>query len=622
MCGICGIFAKTGEPVNKVCLQRMTQVMRHRGPDQEGYFLDTTIGLGFRRLSIIDLNTGDQPMANENNTIQVVFNGEIYNHRELRQKLMSKGHTFRTQSDTEVIVHLYEDKGISFLNDLRGMFALALWDANTHELYLARDPFGIKPLYYTENSGSVLFASELKSLMASGQVPKHLNRQAMWNYFTFQYIPDPHTILSNVHKVPPAHYLHIRHSSSTLHAYWEATFQPDESKPLSHFTEGIAHTLRDSVALHMNADVPYGALLSSGVDSSAIVALMRERAAQVKTFSVGFSGAPQHMNELAAARQTAAFLGTEHTDIEITSREFQDQLPRLLGYLEEPLADASAHALYYVSKLASDSVKVILSGEGADELFGGYPIYHEPTSLKMFSMFPPWLRTFLGSSAQHLPVGWKGRSFLQRGSVALERRFVGNAFIFNEEMKQQLFLSGHSSGELDTSFSVTDPIYNRTQHLDDITRMQIVDIQTWLPGDILMKADKMSMINSLELRVPFLDREVFDFAATIPTKFRVSGNTTKLAFRKSMANILPEPIRTRPKLGFPVPTRQWLRTDMKDAVWDVFQSPTTSEFFHRPFIERLMREHCDGTADNGRELWTIYTFLIWYNMFMQDTTAY
>lgn len=608
MCGICGVMEKEGIPVDKDMLCRMAHVMSHRGPDDEGYYVDGSVGLGFRRLSIIDVKHGHQPMANEDHSIWVIFNGEIYNHKELRDRLIEKGHQFRTNTDTEVIVHLYEEKGISCLDVLRGMFAFAIWDQRKQELYIVRDHFGIKPLYYTQQNGTLLFASELKGLLSTGKIDTTLNIQSIWNYFTFQYVPDPNTVFANISKVPPAHYLHVKQGKLTLRKYWEPIFSPDYTKPLAYYVEGLEHTLRESVRLHMNADVPQGAFLSSGVDSSAIVALMHELTGSVETFSVGFEGAYAEMGELALARSTSRLFETHHSETEISAGMFQNSLFDIIEMLEEPIADPSVLGLFFVSKLASSRVKVVLSGEGADELFAGYPIYHEPRSLKIFSVMPTWIREGLGRAAAILPEGVKGRGFLQRGATPIERRFLGNAYIFSEDAKGEL-LMGYRD-KLQNSFSMTDAIYQNTKHLDDITRMQMVDLHTWLPGDILMKADKMTMAHSIELRVPFLDREVFDFAAKIPHEYRIVGKSTKHVLRQAVSRILPKEIYDRPKLGFPVPYRQWLRSDLRDFVWDAISS--VDGMINRSYLQNIMEEHCTGKRDWGRELWTAMTFIIWH----------
>ncbi|GGI98252.1 asparagine synthetase B [Alicyclobacillus cellulosilyticus] len=595
--------------------------MLHRGPDDEGYFLQDHIGMGFRRLSIIDVQGGHQPLGNEDQTVWLVFNGEIYNHRALRNMLRARGHRFATHSDGEVILHLYEDMGMDCVRELRGMFAFALYDVRQGDVFLVRDPFGIKPLYYADLPGFFLFASEAKSLLASGLIRPEVHPAALWNYFTFQYVPDPQTMWKAIQKLPPAHYLHWKADRWTLHRYWRAEFRPDETRPLSYFVEGVRQRLRESVQLHMQADVPVGALLSSGVDSSAIVAWMRELG-PVHTFSVGFSGAHPAHDELAMARATARHLGTMHHEVRVRAQEYRDVLPRLVYYQDDPVADPSAIGLYFVSELAGQYVTVILSGEGADEIFAGYPIYHEPYSLRIFSYIPERLRRHLRDFAAKLPVGMKGKSFLERGTLPLERRFVGNAFILNEEAKRELLQGIDASQIVQTPYDITQTYYAETTHLDDITRMQYLDIHTWLPGNILMKADKMTMANSVELRVPFLDKELFAFAATIPTKYRIVGRTTKYVLRKAVADLLPKAVSTRPKLGFPVPIRQWLRAELRDFAYDVLQSDAVDPFLNRKHMLEMFRAHCAGERDFARPLWTILTFLLWFDIHIRQRRTF
>lgn len=614
MCGVCGMMGFQQGSVNMDAVRAMTASMIHRGPDDEGYYADPYVALGFRRLSIVDLSHGQQPIANEDGAIRVVFNGEIYNHKALRQLLLERGHQLRSQSDAEVIPHLYEEYGIQFVHQLRGMFAIVIWDGRTKELFLIRDYFGIKPLFYATTKSAVYFASELRTVLASGCVDRDINHQAMWDYFTFQYVPGGDTMFTNVRQVEPASYVHIKNRNISTHRYWEPSFAPDETKSLDYFVEGIREKLKASVFSHMHGDVPCGAFLSSGLDSTAVTALMRQTGAPVKTFSVGFEGAPDHLNELTYAAESARFLGTEHHDITVSAAQYRDQLPQLISAMDAPIADASAQALFYVSKLASAHVKVVLSGEGADEIFGGYPIYHEPKSLRVFDHVHPGVKHFLHTFSSRLPEGLKGRSYLMRGTTALEARFVGNANIFQDDIKAQ-FLKV-DKGILD-SLRYTQEIYEKTKHLDDITRMQTIDLALWLPGDILSKADRMSMANSLELRVPFLDRDLFEFASTIPVDYRIHGRVTKYALRQAVQSYVPSDIWMRKKLGFPVPIRQWLRGPMLNFAWDVLSSTRTTQLFDMRFVEKLMKEHMEGQADRSRQIWTILTFSMWYEQMMQ-----
>lgn len=608
MCGICGFVEPMGRVVDADMVLRMTQAMVHRGPDDEGFFLDGEVAMGFRRLSIVDLARGHQPMSNERETVWVVFNGEIYNHQELREQLVGRGHVFATQSDTEVLVHLYEEHGMELVHQLRGMFAFAIWDRERREMYLARDPFGIKPLYYTHTSSEFAFASEVRALRATGRVSAKLDAQSMWDYFTFQYVPDPQTMYSSIHKLPPGHYMRYKKGQIQITRYFRPSFLSDTEGGLEVHIERIQSALRESVRLHMSADVPYGAFLSSGVDSTAIVAMMREVDADVNTFSVGFDDEYGTRNELEAARATARQLQTRHHEVSISLPTFLESLPKMLVALDEPIADVSACALYFVAELAAREVKVVLSGEGADELFAGYPIYHEPNSLRVFEHLPPSVRMRIGKVARLLPDGMKGRSFLERGAVPLERRFVGNAKIFSEDAKSELFAK-HSY--VHSSFAVTDEVYQDQTSAGDITRMQLVDLQTWLPGDILMKADKMTMAHSLELRVPFLDKRVFAAATALPEHLRIHGQTTKYALREAVRPIVPEAAARRPKLGFPVPVSKWLEHSLKDHIRDVISASPVREYLNLRYVDELFVHHARGRQAAWRELWTVFTLAMW-----------
>lgn len=605
-----------GEPVDRNVLQRMTDAMVHRGPDDDGYLLDGSVGLGFRRLSIVDTKSGQQPMTNEDGTVWVVFNGEIYNYKELHRDLVASGHRFRSQCDTEVIVHLYEERGIDCLKLLRGMFGLAIYDANQQTLYLARDHFGIKPLFYANTPAQVIFGSDIKSILSAQPERSPLSLQSLWNYLTFQYVPDPFTMFQDIVKVPPGHYAQVRDAEVSLHAYWRAEFRPDESKPLSYFIEGIQHHLQESVRMHLSGEVRRGAFLSSGVDSSAIAALMM-RHEPIQTFAVGYTDSTGYPDEAVLAAQTARALGTQHHQVTISATDYQEELPRLIYHQEDPVADPSAIALHFVAELASSYVTVVLSGEGADEVFGGYPIYHEPVSLRGFRHAPNWVRNAAGKMALQLPEGMKGRSFLERGSVPLTRRFIGNAKIFTDDVKHLLLSGDFPFDQMRSSYDVTDTYYAHSQGLDDITRMQDIDMHTWLPGDILAKADKMTMANSVELRVPFLDRVLFEFASTIPAKYRIRGHQTKFALRQAVADWLPREVSQRPKLGFPVPLRQWLRGPMLEFTWAMLNSGSARHYFNTRAVGDMLYEHAQGTRDHTRALWTLLAFTLWHQIYIE-----
>lgn len=619
MCGVCG-FATAEQVLSEAAFDLMVDTMIHRGPDDRGTAYFGSAGLGFRRLAIVDLEGGHQPMTGEDHRIVAVVNGEIYNFRELRDQLMQKGHRFRSASDAEVVPHLYEEGGIEELaRQLRGMFAVAVLDRRSGTLHLLRDHFGIKPLYYTTSPQGLFFASDILSLLRSGQIPADINLRGLWHYLSFQYVPDPETMIAGIHKVPPGQYLSYRSGQATLTRYWQLAFSPDASWTLPALQEAIHACLKDSVTRHMMSDVPRGAYLSSGIDSSAVVAFLRQHQ-ELNTFSIGFPGEHGEINELDAARETARILGTAHHEVVVSAEEYLDHLPSIICAQEEPIADPSAPALYFLAREARRHVTVVLSGEGADELFAGYPIYHEPYALRPFDYLPRSVRHGIGRLAEALPPSLKGRGYLLRGAQELERRFIGNAKIFSEGEKART-LDGDWVQNTEPYWALTAPYYQATAHLDPVTRMQTVDGHTWLPSDILMKADKMSMAHSLELRVPFLDVKVFELAATIPDRFKVTAGTTKFAMRQALRTELPQPVAERPKLGFPIPIRYWLDHQMRDFVHDVL-APANTPFFDPTTVRTLLDAKQRTVVNRDRKLWTLMVFTVWYHHFLRGALRF
>ncbi len=606
MCGFCGF---TGELTNREqVLKSMADKITHRGPDSEGVYMDNTLAMAFRRLSIIDLEGGHQPIENEDGTKVLMFNGEIYNYRELRRELLAAGHQFKTESDSEVLLHGFEEWDTALLNRLRGMFAFAVWDKPSRSLFLARDFFGIKPMHYALlPDGRLVFGSEIKSLLEHPDVPRIFNEAALDNYLSYQYSLPRETFFKEIYCLQPGHYLKYHDGKLEETRYWEAVFQPDESITLEQAVDQIDEAFTDSVEAHRISDVEVGCFLSGGVDSCFVASYF----AGQKAFTVGFDNG-EHYNETSFAADLAKEVGIEHHRHLITPEEYWESLPRVQYMLDQPLADPACVALYFVSKLAAQHVKVVLSGEGADELFGGYRIYHEPFSLAGYQKLPRWLRRALATVAQWSPVDFKGRSFLIRGSKSLEERFIGNAYMFSKKEKASLL----------KSVPATDPTahtaewYARTEGLDDVTRMQYLDINRWMVGDILLKADRMSMAHSLELRVPFLDRRVFEVASRIPTKHRIAGGTTKYAMRLAAKRHMPEKDTARPKLGFPVPIRIWLRQEpYYRIVREAFTDETAQRFFHTDKLVAFLDEHYRGKRDNSRKIWTVYMFLVWYRQY-------
>ncbi|CAM5793866.1 MULTISPECIES: asparagine synthase (glutamine-hydrolyzing) [Brevibacillus] len=616
MCGIVSLYNKRQAPVLQETIGAMTRVILHRGPDDDGFHLEDNIALGFRRLSIIDVEGGHQPLFNETRDIWIIGNGEIYNYKELQQWLKECGHVFHTDSDIETILHLYEEVGTDAPKHLRGMFGFTIYDSRNKRLFGARDQFGIKPLYYVETEDSIAVASEIKSLLELPGVKREVNPTGFYHYLTFQYVPDPETMYQGIYRIPPAHFFIIQNDRIQLERYWDVEFKPDESKPFSYFVEGTRSIMLESVDKHRISEVPRGAFLSSGVDSSSIVAMLRTFE-DVKTFSVG-SDIPGY-SELDYARRTAQFLGTEHHELVVNAQRYMDELPRLVWHQDEPVADPSAILLYFVAQMASEHVTVVLSGEGADEFFGGYNIYREPHSLRMFSHMPDWMRSSVRFLAEKLPDQVKGKNFLIRGSKTVEERFFGNALIFSEEMKERVVTQDilHSESYR-TPWSVTEEIYKRAQSLDDVTKMQYLDIHTWLRGNILMKADKMTMANSLELRVPFIDTKVFEFAATIPTKYKIANGTTKHVLREAMKDFLPPEIKTRKKLGFPVPTRHWLKNEFYKWAKELIFESKVDHLINKAYVLYMLDEHREGHADYSRKIWTILIFMLWHQIFIEQ----
>lgn len=608
MCGFVGFTG--GLAQREEVLQEMMDAIIHRGPDSAGTYIDDDIALGFRRLSIIDLDSGSQPMYNENRDMVIVFNGEIYNYKELRDELIKKGHVFANNADTEVLIHGYEEYGEELLTKLRGMFAFVIWDSKKKKLFAARDFFGIKPFYYALVDGQLVFASEIKSILKYTPYNKEMNRDALENYLTFQYSVLPETFFKGVYKLMPSHCLTFENGRLDIKRYWEPVFEPDENTGLPEMVDRIDSAMQDSIKMHKVSDVEVGSFLSSGVDSSYVAACFNGD----KTFTVGFDY--EKYNEIDYAKSLSEKIKIDNYSKLISTDEYWNILPTVQYHMDEPLADPSAVALYFVSKTAAEHVKVSLSGEGADEFFGGYNIYREPFSLRPITRLPRPIRKFLGACASAIPFRVKGKNYLIRGSKDVEERFIGNAFLFNEKDREKILRN--PSGRYN-HMELTKPYYDKVKNLDDTTKMQYIDIHFWLIGDILLKADKMSMANSLEVRVPFLDRKVFEVARHVPLKYKVTKENTKFAMRQAAHRYLPDMVAEKKKLGFPVPIRIWLRDDKYyNIVKEAFTSKAAEEFFKTDEIVKLLDGHKDGKADNSRKIWAIYMFLVWHKRFFED----
>ncbi len=644
MCGICGF---TGQNVDRgqVLTDMMNRII-HRGPDGAGQYMDDEIAMGFRRLSIIDLEGGDQPMRTEDGRLVITFNGEIYNYRELREELKGRGHSFRTRSDTEVLLHGYSEYGVKILDRLRGMFAFVIWDTRKKELFGARDMFGIKPFYYAQAGGSFIYGSEIKSILEYPGYEREVNLEALEQYMSFQYSVLPETFFKGIFRLPAGHYMIWKDGKLRTRRYFDPMLTPvkakDREKEEGRKTVGekavgekaagekadshncidgsgagqsahdrlvdeIDRAVQESVRYHMVSDVEVASLLSSGVDSSYVAATFKG----AKTFTVGFDY--ETYNEIPYAEALSGEVGIRNYSKIISTREYWKEFPKIQYYMDEPLADASAAALYFVDREASRHVKVILSGEGADELFGGYVIYHEPFSLNAYQKIPAGVRRAAAAAVSVLPGHPKGKGFIMRGAKPVEERFIGNANVYTVKLRNRVLR--HTTKNSDPK-NLTAPYYRRARHLSDTEKMQYIDLNFWLQGDILLKADKMSMAHGLESRVPFLDRGVFTTAKNIPLEEKISRTNTKTAFREAARRYIPEAAAQKKKLGFPVPIRIWLRQDKYyGIVKKAFLSKEAQLFFHTEELMKLLDAHRAGREDYSRQIWTVYTFLVWYRQY-------
>lgn len=609
MCGIAGFM---GQVENRAdVIRNMTEVITHRGPDSDGFFTDDNISMGFRRLSIIDLGAGHQPIYNEDKSLVLTFNGEIYNYKDLRKELISKGHKFYTDTDSEVLVHGFEEWKEDMLPKLRGMFGFAIYNTKDNSLFIARDFFGIKPMHYTQIGNDFVYASEIKSILEYPKFEKKFNRKALDSYLSFQYAVPPETFFEGVYCLMPGHYLWYKDGEVETTRYFEARFNPNEEMTEEEAVDKIEKVFENSVNAHKIADVEVGCFLSSGVDSSYVSTYFADQ----KTFTVGFDFGEKY-NEISWAKNLSEKIGVEHHTHLISSEEFWDAVPTVQYHMDQPLADPSCIALYFVSRLASHYVKVVLSGEGADELFGGYTCYNDPRVFKIYqTIVPHCIRKAIRAICRKLP-DIKGRDYLIRACDKLEERYIGNAFMYDYKQKQELLKDPSIATRPQ---DLTRKYYYRCRKYDDVTKMQYLDINMWMVGDILLKADRMSMANSLELRVPFLDKEVFKVASSLPTKLRCNKHNTKYAMRKAAVRHMPEATAEKEKLGFPVPTRVWLREEKYyNVVKTKFKGKTAEKFFNTDVLVSWLDSHFSGKEDNSRRVWTIYVFLVWYDIYFDE----
>lgn len=645
MCGIAGVLGKPEK--TKDLIDSMVDVITHRGPDDRGIHIEDSFAFGMRRLSIIDLDGGHQPISNEDETVTVVFNGEIYNHRELRPELIALGHFFKTDSDTEGLVHLYEQYGYDMLKRLRGMFAFSIFDKKRNSLFIARDFFGIKPLYYraetdkkTKKEKLISYGSEIKSLLEDASYTPRVNDEAIYDYLAFQYNPQEETVFEGIYKLPPGHYMVVNLDDSTfkIEPYWHYRFnnkhiwpttaddfkikkdsedqlvQTEHEKTLA---EEVKKVVEDSVSHHLISDVPVGSFLSGGVDSGIIVTAvqnLRNKAKQapVDTFTIGFD----HVSEHSEARQVSDAIHSNHTEIQIDFDEYFKELPKIAWHFDEPVADPSAVALYFLAREARKKVKVVLSGEGADELFGGYNIYREPFATSFISNLPEWMKLYFIKPFLHIPFNFYGKNYIRRSLTPLSERYIGNAQIFKEKEQQKMWRNMPYPKRIDLK-----PYFDSVAEESDSRKMQYIDINFWLPGDILAKADKMTMAHSLELRVPFLDIEVAKISSRIPEIFKYKNGTTKYILRKAFESILPKTTASRKKLGFPTPMKQWLKSKPEEVMKIIRTNEYILQKFNMEYIDELEKRHLSGKADNARKIYTLLMLALWYNTFIQQQTG-
>ena len=614
MCGFVGQISEQKQNKDeafKKAFKEAVDLIIYRGPNSDGYFHDEHCSLGFRRLSIIDVEGGTQPIQYDNGRYTLIFNGEIYNYIEIREELEELGYKFETNSDSEVLLISYVAFGTECVKKFRGMFGFLIWDAKEKTLFGARDMFGIKPMYYGEKDGVMYFASEKKQIVELTK-NKEIDKEALQYYFTFRFIPEPLTLHKGIKRLAPGHYFVKKVGEPlVIEEYWDAEFKKDYFKTEDEAIEAIRNALDDSMKYHIRSDVPVGALLSSGIDSTITTAMAKKYYKDIKTFTIGFDVGEK--NETPIAKESAKEMGLENYAMTVDANEYRESLEKITFNMDDPLADPSAIALYFVTRLASEHVTVIISGEGSDELFTGYKMYRQPLDLGFLKWVP--FKKGVKKVVEKMP-NFKGKQSIIRGLTNIRERYVSNtrAFDTDEELKkvlknynESLYLPG-----LVTSY------YDKVSNVHDVSKMQYVDLKMWMTGDILLKADRMSMANSLELRVPFLDKEVFKVAARINPEWNVKENTTKRILRKAARGIIPDIVLDRPKLGFPVPMADWLRNDLKDWAMDLIENSPVDEYINKDYVRDLYAKHLEGIKDYKSEIWAVITFMLWHKVYIED----
>jgi len=627
MCGIAGFVDRwdsgQARPVEEraAILDSMCRIIEHRGPDDQGVTLDRGVALGMRRLSIIDLAGGHQPISGEDGSVSIVYNGEIYNFHELKDRLEAAGHQFKTHCDTETVLHGYEEFGPDCLKDLRGMFAFAIWDAKKQVLFIARDRAGKKPLYYSvTRGGSLIFGSELKVLLQHPDVEREIDPKALDAYFTLGYIPDPYSIFKNVKKLPPGHYLTFSEGRLDVKQYWDFNFNPSESLREEDYLEELRFLLDESVRLRLISDVPLGAFLSGGIDSSTIVGLMARHSAQpVKTFSIGFH--EDSYNELKYARMTAQKFGTDHHEFFVTP-EICSVVDELAWFMDEPFADQATIPNYVVSKLAREHVKVVLSGDGGDELFAGYTRYIVAQNRASFDLIPKTLRQGLGPLSKNLPHGTKGRNYLFNISLDPVSRYLDSVSTFTSLNRESLYTRDFrdlvgTEGYVSSLFRDLSAKVTTGEPLD---RLLYIDSKTYLPGDILAKVDRTSMAVSLEARAPLLDHKLIEFVGQMPAKLKLSGLESKHLLKKAVADLVPHEILNRPKQGFGVPIQDWINRQLRSRIRESLTEPRSQQrgYVEPGYINVLLNEHERGRRDHSDGLWALFMLELWHRQFIDQ----
>ncbi len=627
MCGICGIYNfRTQKPIEQELLEKMTRILHHRGPDDEGFYINNNIGLGHRRLSIIDVSKGHQPIFNEDRSICVIFNGEIYNFPDVKETLIKKGHRFLTNTDTEVIVHLYEDKGDDFVVDLRGMFSIALWDEHNKKLILARDRLGKKPLYYFLDKDRLMFASEIKSILQDRGVNREIDIEALDDYFTFLCVPGEKSIFKGIRKLLPGHILFCTPDGVSIKEYWDFNFEEDKGRDIDYYKDRLLELLYDAVKCRLISDVPLGAFLSGGIDSSAIVSLMAGLIEQpVITSSIGF--AEERFNELGYAKVVADYYNTKHYE-HIVKPNALEVLSKLIWHFDEPFADASAIPTYYVSKTARDDVTVALSGDGGDEVFAGYRRYFYDLLENRLRVIPLSIRKYLIKpiakcypKADWLPQFLRAKTLLTNITFSPELGYMNTRSVFRPPIKNKLYTQNLNS-ELKgyNSFQVLEPYFERSKGWHPLSRIQYVDTKTYLADDILTKVDRMSMAVSLEVRAPLLDHKLVEFVAAIPANLKLRGIVSKYIFKESIKKLLPEEILNRKKMGFSIPLGDWLKKDIKKMAKETLFNSISQHrgYFNFEYVQKMWRQHQNGVSDFTNNLWALLLFEMWHQKYIDE----